>query len=46
VVARGDGRVLRLHLTLDAAEVDSARRATGVIGRAPPFCFDAEEAAG
>ncbi len=42
-LAHGDGQALHLQLTLDGGDMASA---SGVIGRVPPFCFDAEEAAG
>ena len=46
-LAHGGGSALHLNLTLDGAEIADARRTQeGVIGRVPPFCFDAEEAAG
>lgn len=45
-LAHGEGQALHLNLTLDGSEIGPARRQEGVIGRVPPFCFDAEEAAG
>ena len=45
-LAHGEGLALHLNLTLDGSEIAEPRRAQGVIGRVPPFCFDAEEAAG
>ena len=45
-LAHGAGSALHLNLTLDGSEIGDGRRADGVLGRVPPFCFDAEEAAG
>ena len=45
-LTHGGGSALHLNLTLDGSVVDETQRGEGVIGRVPPFCFDAEEAAG
>ena len=45
-LAHGGSQALHLQLTLDGSEIGEERRARGVIGRVPPFCFNAEEAAG